>query len=229
MKSAHKLYRVIMCLNPGALLSSATKEKCIANISELPSFNFKDGVTGSRASVLVPICVDKGEVCLLYTLRSAKLSSHSGQVSFPGGHIDKNETEYEAALRETEEEIGIPPKDIEIWTKMGQVHGRDATVLITPVVGEIKNFNFEKLTPNEAEVADVFTIPMKVFCDPENHGCYMYNKICIPVYNGGKHTVWGITGIITHLFLQSFLPNTLYNPDFLRKEYKLSELMPSKL
>ncbi|KAJ8715240.1 hypothetical protein PYW08_005221 [Mythimna loreyi] len=229
MKSAHKLCKVIMCLNPGALLSSAAKEKCIANLSELPSFNIRGGLTSSSASVLVPICIDRGEVCLLYTLRSTKLSSHSGQVSFPGGRIDKNESVYEAALRETEEEIGVPAKDIEIWTKMSEVQGRDATVLITPVVGEIKNFDMQKLTPNEAEVADIFTIPMNVFCDPENHGCYMYNKVSIPVFEGGKHRVWGITGMITHLFLQSFLPNYLYYPDFLRKQYQLNELMPAKL
>lgn len=218
-----------MSLNPGVLLSSAAKEKCIANLSELPSFNVRGGQTRRNASVLVPICVDKGEVCLLYTLRSEKLSSHSGQVSFPGGKIDKNESVYDAALRETEEEIGIPAKDIEIWAKMSEVQGRNTTILITPVVGKIKDFDIEKLTPNEAEVADIFTIPMKVFCDPENHGSFMYNNVSIPVFDGGKHRVWGITGIITHLFLQSFLPNYLYFPDFLKKQYKYNELMPAKL
>lgn len=218
-----------MCLNPGALLSSAAREKCIANLSELPSFNVRGGGKKQSASVLVPICVDKGEVCILYTLRSAKLNSHGGQVAFPGGKLDKNETVYDAALRETEEEIGVPAKDIEIWAKMSQVQGRNAEILITPVVGEIKNFDMDKLVPSEDEVADIFTIPMKVFCDPENHGCLKYNNVFIPVYNGGKHRVWGITGMITHLFLQAFLPSDLYVPDFLRKEYKLNELMPSKL
>lgn len=219
-----------MNLNPGTLLSSAAKEKCIVNLSELPSFKYSRGGTSKNtASVLVPICVDRGEVCLLYTLRSTKLNSHSGQVSFPGGKIDENETVFDAALRETEEEIGVPAKDVEIWAKMADVRGRDANMIITPVVGEIKDFDMNKLRPNVDEVADIFTISMEVFCDPENHGCLMYNNICIPVFNGGKHRVWGITGMITHLFLQSFLPNYLYTPDFLKKEFHMNELMPAKL
>nr|XP_021186123.2 mitochondrial coenzyme A diphosphatase NUDT8 [Helicoverpa armigera] len=230
MNPAYKLYnKLAMSLTPGALLSSAAKERCIASISELPSFNIRSGKIKSSASVLVPVCVENGEVCLLYTLRSSNLSSHSGQVSFPGGKMDKNETVYDAALRETEEEIGVPAKDIEIWTKMSEVQGRDQKILITPVVGEIKNFEINKLVPNENEVADVFTIPMKVFCDTNNHGCIRYNGFVIPVFNGGKHRVWGITGIITHLFLNSFLPSEFYSPEFLRKEYKISELMPAKL
>ncbi|XP_022822633.1 nucleoside diphosphate-linked moiety X motif 8-like [Spodoptera litura] len=229
MKSVHKVIKLSMSLAPEILLSSAARERCISNISELPSFNVRGGNPKHTASVLVPVCVDNSEVCLLYTLRSSNLSSHSGQVSFPGGKIDKDETVYDAALREAEEEIGVPAKDINIWTKMNQVQGRDGNMLITPVVGEIMNFDMKKLTPNEGEVADIFTIPMKVFCDTNNHGCYKYNNYAIPVYNGGKHTVWGITGIITHMFLNSFLPKELYCPDFLKKEYKLHELLPAKL
>uniref|UniRef100_A0A2A4JZ29 Nudix hydrolase domain-containing protein n=1 Tax=Heliothis virescens TaxID=7102 RepID=A0A2A4JZ29_HELVI len=230
MNPVYKLYnKIAMSLTPGALLTSAAKERCIANIGELPSFNIRSGKIKHSASVLVPVCVENEEVCLLYTLRSSNLSSHSGQVSFPGGKLDKNESVYEAALRETEEEIGVPAKDIEIWTKMTEVQGRDQAILITPVVGEIKNFDINKLVPNRDEVADIFTIPMKVFCDTNNHGCFRYNGVAIPVFNGGKHRVWGITGMITHLFLNSFLTSELYTPDFLKKEYKLNELMPAKL
>lgn len=228
MKSVYKLYKVTMCLTPGALLSSASRERCIANLSDLPAF-IKSGKAKYSASVLVPLCVNNGEVCLLYTLRSSNLNSHSGQVSFPGGKMDKNETVYETALRETEEEIGIPAKDVDIWSKMSQVQGRDKNIVITPVVGQIKNFDMKKLHPNEDEVAEIFTVPMKVFCDSNNHGCFKYNDLVIPVFSGGKHKVWGITGIITHLLLQSFLPSDVYVTNFFRKEYTFNELMPAKL
>lgn len=216
-----------MSLAPKVLLSSASRQKCIANLNELPSLT--KNIAKKHASVLVPLCVENDEVCLLYTLRSSNLSSHSGQVSFPGGKMDRDETVIETALRETEEEIGVGAENIEIWSKMCKVDGRSSQIVITPVVGLLKDFDMKKLQPSEDEVAEIFTVPMKVLCDKNNHGCFMYDNITIPVYNGGKHIVWGITGIITHLFLQSFLPNEVYSPNFTRQEYKLNELMPAKL
>ncbi|CAD0202457.1 unnamed protein product [Chrysodeixis includens] len=229
MKSISVLYKLNMSLSPKVLLSSVSRQKCIANLIELPTIFLTKKVAKKHAAVLVPLCEENGEVCLLYTLRSSNLSSHSGQVSFPGGKMDKDETEIDTALRETEEEIGVPSEDIEIWSKMCQVDGRSSKIIITPVVGLIRDFDMNKLEPSEDEVAEIFTVPMKVFCNKNNHGCYMYNNFIIPVYTGGKHTIWGITGIITHLFLQSFLPEDVYKPNFTRQEYKLSELMPAKL
>ncbi|XP_075980130.1 mitochondrial coenzyme A diphosphatase NUDT8-like [Anticarsia gemmatalis] len=222
------IYKTIMLLTPEALLSTASRERCIANLKELPMF-IRDDSYKRSAAVLVPLCVVDGEVCLLFTLRSSTLSTHSGQVSFPGGKMDEGETVYQTAVRETEEEIGVPPKDIDIWSKMSLVQGRDSSIVITPVVGELKNFNENKLQPNESEVAEIFTIPIKVLCDQTNHAGFKFNGNIIPVFMGGKHKVWGITGIITHLFLQCFLPNELYQGDFQRLEYKLEDLMPSKL
>lgn len=217
-----------MSLTPEALLSAKSREQCIAKLHELPVFA-ADVKDKKHAAVLVPLCVINNEVCLLFTLRSSQLTSHSGQVSFPGGKMDPDENVFETALRETEEEIGFPPKDVDIWTKMSQVQGRNNEILITPVVGELKNFDINKLQANESEVAEIFTVPMKVFCDKENHGYYKYNNIIIPVFTCGKHKVWGITGMITHFFLQCFLPKEVYEADLLRKKYLLDQLMPAKL
>lgn len=226
--STSKFYKTVMSMTPQALLSNTSKEQCIQKLNELPSF-ITNNKLKINAAVLVPLCVVDNEVCLLYTLRSSNLNSHKGQVSFPGGRMDPGETVYDTAVRETEEEIGFRSEDIEIWSKMSPLQTRSQDKVLVPVVGLLKNLDMKKLKPSVDEVADIFTVPMKVFCDKKYHASFGYNKLPVPVFEGGKHRIWGITGIITHLFLQSFLPEEVYQTDFTKKEYKLEELLPSKL
>ncbi|XP_053610530.1 nudix hydrolase 3 [Plodia interpunctella] len=221
-----------MSFSPQVLLSKVARERCIANIKELPKFALNDeGSKKTYASVLVPLCVVKEEVCLLYTLRSSNLKNHSGQVSFPGGKIDEGETEIDAVLRETHEEIGFNARDVEIWEKMPIIQGRNKEMIIHPIVGVLNNMNVDNLVRSVDEVEDIFTVPMKELCNIENHGHLKLQreKIILPVYTFGKYTIWGITGMITHLFLQCFLPESLYTNDFMRKKYTIGELMPSKI
>jgi nudix motif 8 len=215
-----------MSLSPQILLSSVARERCISKLKELPLMYNKQKKC-KPASVLVPICIDNGEVCLLYTLRSSNLKQHSGQVSFPGGKADKDESMVETALRETEEEIGVPHTSIEVWAEMPQVQGRNKEICITPVVGFINNFDMSKLTPSVDEVEEVFRVSMKEFCNKKNHGHVNYENYKIPVFMTKHHKVWGITGLITHLFLQSFLPENIYQLDLMNKEYSMKELMAS--
>ncbi|KAG6450648.1 nudix hydrolase 3 [Manduca sexta] len=218
-----------MALASELLLSSVARQRCVSKLKEVPVFvkdwiNFK-----SEAAVLVPLCVQNNEVCLLYTLRSSNLTNHSGQVSFPGGKMDKSETVFETALRETEEEIGVPRESVDIWGKMNKIQGRNRDIIITPVVGLIQNYSFSKLQRNADEVEEIFTVPMSTFCDVNNHASFEYENLMTPVFLGAQHKIWGITGIITHFFLQCFLPSDVYKVDFTRKKYLMDELMPSKL
>lgn len=218
-----------MSLSPQVLLSNVAKQRCISKLKDLPAFMHSQVKPKYRASVLLPLFVQDGEVHLLYTLRSWNLKAHSGQVSFPGGKMDGDEGVIETALRETEEEVGISTQDVEIWSAMSPVQGRDNTMLITPVVGLINDLDIEKLQPNIHEVEEVFSVPMSVFCNTENHGHLMFNGLPLPLFLYGKHKIWGITGFITHMFLECFLPSDSYKVDFMRKGYTLDELMPSKL
>ncbi|CAH0401018.1 unnamed protein product [Chilo suppressalis] len=218
-----------MSLSPQVLLSNMVRERCVTKLKELPALITRKSKNKAQASVLVPICVDNGRVCLLYTLRSSNLKAHSGQVSFPGGKADENESVIRTALRETEEEIGIPHDSIDVWTVMPQVEGRNREIRITPVVGVINNFDMKNLTPNLHEVDEIFTVSMEELCNKEIHGHVPYENINIPVYNTAKHRIWGITAVITHFFLQSFLPENIYELDEMRKQYTFKELMPSKL
>ncbi|CAB3234346.1 unnamed protein product [Arctia plantaginis] len=227
--SISKFYRAVMSITPQALLCNSSREQCIKKLNELPSF-ITNNKLKVNAAVLVPLCVVDNEVCLLYTLRSSNLNTHKGQVSFPGGKMDAGESVYDTAVRETEEEIGFRSEDIEIWAKMSPVQARDRNIVIVPVVGLLKNLDMKKLKPNMDEVAEIFTVPMKLFCDKENHASFVHNNLTIPLYEvGSKYRIWGITGMITHFFLQSFLPEDIYQTDFLKKEYKLEELLTSKL
>lgn len=221
-----------MALRPGILLSSASKARCLSSIKDVPSLFMGHTLSEAeikRSAVLVPLCIVNEEVCLLYTLRSSNLVKHSGQVSFPGGKRDNNETLIDTALRETEEEIGFPRKLVDVWGTMSEVQGRDRKMLITPVIGLLKDFVFKKLVANLDEVEEVFTVSMKTLCDSNNHAHFVVQNLPLPVFLCGKHKIWGITGMITHWFLLCFLPNDVYNPNFMTKRYELDELLPSKL
>ncbi|CAH2246269.1 nucleoside diphosphate-linked moiety X motif 8-like [Pararge aegeria] len=218
-----------MSLSPQVLLSNAARDKCIAKLKDLPAFIHSGMKPKYKASVLLPLFVQNGEVHLLYTLRSSNLKAHSGQVSFPGGKMEGTEGVIETALRETEEEIGIRNNTVEIWSTMSPVQGRDKTMLITPVVGLINDLDIKSLHPNIHEVEEIFSVPMSVFCNRENHAHLMFNEMPLPLFLSGKHRIWGITGFITHMFLECFLPSDSYKVDFMRKSFTLDELMPSKL
>lgn len=219
---------VEMALSPQMLLANVARQRCISKFKELPAFVNEDEKATKTAAVLVPLCVHEGEVCLLYTLRSSNLKSHSGQVSFPGGMMEPNETHIETALRETEEEVGVPRSNVDVWSPMPQVQGRN-NLPITPVVGVIKNFNINELQKNPDEVDEIFLVPMKSFCDTRNHAHWEYMGAALPVFIHEKHKIWGITGHMTNLFLNCFLPDTEFKDDFLRKRFDMDELMPAKL
>lgn len=215
----------MMSLSPKELLSAASKEQCLAKFKELPAF-VRNYIAETNAAVLVPICIVNEEVCILYTLRSSNLKSHAGEISFPGGKRDGNESAIETALRETEEEIGIPRSNIDIWGVMSTVQGRNTNMHIAPVVGLIKNFHMNKLKINKHEVEEVFTVPMSSLCNLQNHGHLVY-KPPLPVFIYGNHKIWGITGLMTQIFLYCLIPD--FKTNFEHQGFTLDELMHPKL
>ena len=156
------------------------------------------------AAVLVPI-VDRGdEASVLLTLRNANMRKHSGQVAFPGGAIDP-EDDYEpekAALREAHEEIGLEGRHVEVIGRLPR-YLTTTGYSITPVLGLVHP-PFE-LTPNPAEVADVFEVPLSFLMDPGNHRresrIWQEKERFYYTMPFGDRFIWGVTaGIIRTLY-----------------------------
>ncbi|MGH6620299.1 MAG: CoA pyrophosphatase, partial [Alphaproteobacteria bacterium] len=118
-------------------------------------------------AVLVPIVERREGLTVLLTQRTDHLSAHAGQISFPGGRLEATDAGLEAAaLRETEEEVGLRRDRIEVVGQLDLYVTRTGFE-VTPVVG-IVTPPFS-LTPDPFEVADVFEVPLPFIIDPANH------------------------------------------------------------
>ncbi|XP_022903481.1 nudix hydrolase 3 [Onthophagus taurus] len=196
--------------NVETALSEVNIRNTVAKLKNMTPIKMRSVEPTKKAAVLIPVCMIEGKLSLLYTLRTLQIRSHRGQVSFPGGKQDVGESLEETALRETKEELGIGDENVRIWGSGNLMVARD--VYILPVVGQI-NIHMDDNYPgiNREEVEEVFTVPIEVLCDPRKAGFTQFkNQISLPVYFGGKRKIWGITAVITHMFLRSFLPSNFY-------------------
>jgi 8-oxo-dGTP pyrophosphatase MutT (NUDIX family) len=120
----------------------------------------------AQAAVLVPL-VMREQLHLLLTVRGQHLSSHSGQIAFPGGRCDDSDTDVvHTALREAEEEVGLVAAHVEVLGTL-PVYTTGSAYIVTPVVALVRP-GFA-LQPNPDEVADVFEVPLAFLMDPANH------------------------------------------------------------
>jgi 8-oxo-dGTP pyrophosphatase MutT (NUDIX family) len=118
------------------------------------------------AAVLIPIVL-RAEPTVLLTLRTSHLSTHSGQIAFPGGKVDMSDVDVvAAAVREAHEEIGLYPSALEILGQLPQ-YITGSVFHVTPVVALVRPAL--TLIPNPNEVADVFEVPLAFLMNPANH------------------------------------------------------------
>lgn len=177
----------------------------------------------TEAAVLVPIVIKKGaEPRVLYTVRSESVSKHKGEVCFPGGRLEKNDQSLaNAAIREAEEEIGIPSNKIEIRHKLSGCSTLSG-YRITPIVGVIQDDFDIQMCPRE--VSEVFYMPIsnliklsssyKNFSNISDHMYQSLGEIREhgPEIQFNSYTIWGATAVISlqlikSLEKESFLDN----------------------
>lgn len=123
--------------------------------------------SGRPAAVLVPIVLGGSDPAILLTRRTDHLHHHPGQISFPGGRVEaQDSTPVDTALRETEEEIGLDRRHVELLGALPDYY-TGTGFRVTPVVGLVHP-PFE-LQLDAFEVAEAFEVPLGHFLDPANH------------------------------------------------------------
>ncbi|XP_063626206.1 mitochondrial coenzyme A diphosphatase NUDT8 [Cydia splendana] len=204
------------------LFSTASRDRCIANMMKFPIPRRQGKEPTASAAVLIPLCDVDNTPSLLYTVRADNLRSHSGQISFPGGKMDKNETLVQTALRETEEEIGLSRTKIELWGQGPPVPGRNNQIMITPVVGAIRCLEEKDLDINKEEVAQIFTLPIESLCEKKNQLYTQFNNgFILPVFIVDHYRIWGVTGVLTHMLLSSLFTKDVYKNEWMRRKVEL--------
>ncbi|KAM7291420.1 nucleoside diphosphate-linked moiety X motif 8-like [Ixodes scapularis] len=207
-----------------SLFSDERKQACmktLARTSEDYSRVFRNVKTDVVAAVLVPFCLNpRGEPSVLLTLRSRKLSRHGGIISFPGGIADTTDaSDVSTALRETQEELGLPPTDVDVWGSMNALPSLGSKILVTPVVGYVRSSSspafIDELVVNTDEVECVLVPTLKSLCDPEGWEYTQWTHPGVPGHvspvfklDGRDDRVWGLTARILHLALGALVPES---------------------
>ena len=171
---------------------------------KLKQINLIEATQYKKAGVLILLLKEDtdAEYKIVFTKRSTKLKTHSGEVSFPGGKWEEADNSlYETALRESNEEINL---NIENVTKLGNLNFLLSRhkIEVNPYVGYLNKFQeFE----GNFEIDEIFTVPISFLSDSKNVTYKEFNrkdlKVYIPswVYNGNR--IWGLTAMITADFL----------------------------
>lgn len=179
-----------------------------------------------EAAVLIPIVL-RGEQGsdphVLLTQRTMHLSSHAGQIAFPGGKVDAEDATVEAAaLREAQEEVGLSPEFVDILGTMPS-YVTGTAFQITPVVGLVSPAHV--VTPNAFEVADVFEVPLSFLMNPMNHRLHQWERDgvmrqwysmpyseppALPSETSNERFIWGATaGMIRNFYRFLLAANSL--------------------
>ncbi|HEY3074103.1 MAG TPA: CoA pyrophosphatase, partial [Burkholderiales bacterium] len=157
------------------------------------------------ASVLVPIVAHPEGLTVLFTQRTVHLKAPSGQVSFPGGRAEPGDASAEfTALRESQEEIGLRPEQVEILARLPDYITRTG-YQVTPVVGLLTPPL--ELAPDPREVEEVFEVPLAFLLDPRNHHRQTRElegrSVGFYEMPYGRYYIWGATaGMVLNLYRQ---------------------------
>ncbi len=151
-----------------------------------------------QAGVLLVLTDDPVNPSVVLTQRAHDLSSHRGEVAFPGGKKDKEDLSIEVtALREAHEEIGLHPSDVRVVSQLAQCVSKHG-LLVTPFVGIVSDQ--QQFIANPDELDSVFTVPLRFFLDQEkmSYDEFQYKGALLqmPCYHYRQYRIWGLTAYI---------------------------------
>ena len=159
------------------------------------------------SAVLVPIYHKQGEYYILFTKRTEDVKNHKGQISFPGGvHQEEDRTLVDTALRESAEEIGLMPNDVEVLGELDDTTTVTSSYIISPFVGLIPWPYPFKLNTVEAE--EIIEVPISALL---NKDCLRQETeikdgktVTLYFYHYQGRVIWGATAKILTQFLDIF-------------------------
>lgn len=178
----------------------------------------------SQSAVLLPLVEENGKLSVLFEVRAHHLKRQPGEICFPGGRVEKEDTDEKlTAVRETCEELGLQEEHIDVWGPL-DVLVAFFPVMISPYVGKLSSV--KEICPNPDEVAEVFTVPLDFLLKTEplrydiplkmnppddfpfelipNGIDYKWRQSYVPEYfyqYDGK-VIWGLTARILRHFIQ---------------------------
>src|SRR3990172_1288195 len=165
-----------------------------------------DDPTTVPAAVLILVYDREGEAHVLFTERTDQVEHHKGQISFPGGGCNDDDDCLETtALRETYEEIGVRPEDVEI---VGQLDDMVtiSNFRVTPYVGILAGQAEYPFVLNQQEVAQVVQAPLAFLMDEGNMELevrqHQGREVLVPAFSYDGHRIWGATARMLHQLIE---------------------------
>jgi len=163
--------------------------------------------------VLIPLFRDRGEYKVLFTKRTHTVEVHKGQMSFPGGRIDEDDRSLlDTALRESEEEIGLPRQAVSVLGRIDDARTLSSNYIIHSFVGKIPYpYPFR---PNSGEVEKVIAVPLRLFFGgeeilPVEYEGRIYRNLA---YTFDGEVIWGATARIMKNFVEILLASAEFKP-----------------
>lgn len=149
------------------------------------------------AAVLVPV-TEEAVPHIILTRRASHMSSHAGEVAFPGGKRDSTDASIIAtALRESREEIGLPEQSVEVVGEL-DIFVSKVGLRVQPIVGMVEPGQL--LVPNPDEIESIFHVPVEFFLNARvsytHRFRFMGQDVTVPSFNYGDYVIWGLTAFM---------------------------------
>ena len=150
-----------------------------------------------QGAVLLLLYARADKVHVVFAKRPDTLKHHAGQIAFPGGRVEPAETYAEAALRETHEEVGIPPHKITLLGQLTPIYIPPSDFEVYPFVGW--HSGLPQFRPSPREVAQLLEVPLSHFFQPKNKVLDEWN---FPFFRVEDYRLWGGTAVMLNEFME---------------------------